>query len=481
MRISLKTVLGAGVLLCAFLAGVWYSSPKPGPVAASGARVLRYICPMHPQYTSDHPGTAPCCGMRLEPVYADGAGPSGAAAGSMAQVAGTVQLSPQGRQLLGVRVGVAERSSGTESVRLLGRVATDDSRVYRLSASVDGLVREIAAPAAGSIVRKGDLLVRLFSRDVLTPQQGYVYALSARDRMKRESSNTSSEGEPATLQVWTAEQNLMAMGMSEHQIRELEKSRAPQTMLELRAPIDGIVITRNVTLGLRTERNLELYRIADLRRVWVLADVRGREAALIRPGAQARVRFEDRVLPASVSDALPQFDGSTRTLKLRLEMDNPGYVLRPDMFVDVELPVEMPAAVTVPVDAVINSGLRRIVYVDHGDGVFEPRQVETRWQLGDRIAVGRGLEQGERVVVAGTFLVDSESRMKLAAVSARQQQKVAAPKDPVCGMDVDPAKALKVEYRGKTYYFCSESCKTKFQKDPGSYLERKAGETGAGS
>jgi membrane fusion protein, copper/silver efflux system len=137
------------------------------------------------------------------------------------------------------------------------------------------------------------------------------------------------------------------------------------------------------------------------------------------------------------------------------------------MFVDVEMPVQLPAAVTVPVDAVLDAGRRNIVYVDRGNGMFEPRPVETGWRFGDRIAITKGLDPGERIVVSGNFLIDSESRMKLTAATP-----VAAAKDPVCGMDVDPAKAgtLTGKYKGTTYYFCSDSCKRKFEAKPESYV-----------
>jgi Cu(I)/Ag(I) efflux system membrane fusion protein len=399
-----KIIAGAVLVVGGFLAGAWYSSPPKIAVAETGGRrVLKYACPMHPQVTSDRPGTAPCCGMALEPVYAGPAAPA------------AVALPGERRAPVGVRVAQVERSSVSTTLRLVGRVAADEARLYRVSSSTDGLVREIAAPAVGSFVKKGDLLARLFSRDVLTPQQGYVYALTTRDRMKREATNTSSnDSDPAALQVYTAEQNLRAVGLSDEQIEELRRSRTAKTVLELRAPIAGVILTRNLTLGLRTERNLELYRIADLSRVWVLADLYERDAALVGRSGAARVRAAGRTLPASLAGGLPPFDVQSRTFKLRLEVDNAGYLLRPDMFVDVELPVRMPPQLTVPADAVIDTGVRRLVYVETGNGSFQPRAVQAGWRAADRVAITSGLQAGERIVVDGTFLIDSESRLKLA-------------------------------------------------------------------
>ena len=213
--------------------------------------------------------------------------------------------------------------------------------------------------------------------------------------------------------------------------------------------------------------------MADLTRVWVLADIYERDEGIIPLGGRARVHYQGRSFPADISKALPQYDPASRTLKVRLDLDNPGYVLRPDMFVDVEMPVRLPLAVTVPADAVIDSGLRKTVYVERGSGLFEPRPVETGWQFGDRVAITRGLEGGERIITAGAFLVDSESRMRLATLAtaeqAGQQKQAHIDKDPVCAMEVDPAKAVTAEYRGKTYYFCGESCRKQFQKEPQRY------------
>ncbi len=162
------------------------------------------------------------------------------------------------------------------------------------------------------------------------------------------------------------------------------------------------------------------------------------ETQFVHPDLKVKVNLpqQGKSFYAPVSQVLPQFDPATRTMKVRLEADNPDYLLRPEMFVDVEFPVNLPAAVSVPVDAILDSGLKKTVFVDRGQGLFEPRQVETGWRLGDRVEILQGLSPGERIVVSGNFLIDSESRMKLAA--AGMHRNVA--KDPVHGMNVDESK-----------------------------------------
>jgi Cu(I)/Ag(I) efflux system membrane fusion protein len=207
-----------------------------------------------------------------------------------------------------------------------------------------------------------------------------------------------------------------------------------------------------------------------------MTDIFEKDHEFVRPGTMATVRYQGRSLQARMSNALPQFDPQSRTLKTRFELENPGYILRPDMFVDVQLHVTMPEAVTVPAEAVLDSGRRKTVYVERDGKIFEPRTVETGWRLGDQVQITKGLEPGERIVVSGNFLIDSESRMKPSAMDAPSAAKKASTeKDPVCGMDVDAtaANAIKSRQGENTIYFCSQHCKKAFEADPDKYLPKK--------
>jgi Cu(I)/Ag(I) efflux system membrane fusion protein len=203
----------------------------------------------------------------------------------------------------------------------------------------------------------------------------------------------------------------------------------------------------------------------------VLVDVLEGDLALARPGAPVQVSVPGRPgkLPAVVSQVPPQFDPMSRTMKVRLEMENPGALLRPDMYVDAELVVTRPEALTVPVDAVVDSGLRRTVFVEAGEGVYEPRAVETGWRADGRVEIRSGLSAGDRIVVSGTFLVDSESQLRAAAAGPRGP----VAKDPICGMDVDEARARAegkvATHGGKTHYFCSDSCRATFVEKQGAH------------
>jgi RND family efflux transporter MFP subunit len=458
------------------LAGFWYSRHIGGNAAASSSRrILYYYDPMHPSYRSDKPGIAPDCGMQLEARYDDGKAAGEPRDATPSLLAGAVRISAEKQQAIGVRVGQVEKVSGRETVRLLGRVAADEDRIFRVVTAIDGWIRDTYPNSAGTMVKKDDVLVTLYAREFLSAQTAYFFALDAIERFKQNGQGTPAQMTSLNVQLQTAEESLQILGMSDAQMQRIAKSRQASRNIEIRSPTDGLVLSRNVFKGQRFERNTELYRIAELDRVWILADVFENDRRVIRPGGTAHIRYQGHLLPARISEVPPNFDANDRTLKLRLEAGNPGQLLRPGMFVDVEFDVDLPIRTTVPSDAVLDSGLRKTVFVDRGNGYFEPRAVETGWRSGDRVEIVRGLEAGERIVVAGNFLVDSESRMQAAA--AQPAMKAAADgaiQDPMCGMEIDPAKAAgKSAYNGKTYYFCSKSCKETFDKDPKKYAEPK--------
>jgi RND family efflux transporter MFP subunit len=321
-----------------------------------------------------------------------------------------------------------------------------------------------------------------YARELLAAEQTYFYTLNLLDGLKTQHTDSPQQVAASNAQIRTSEDNLHALGMSDLQIQELAKSRKVSGDMAIRAPVTGLIVARATFPGLRFDRGTELYRLVDLSHVWILADLFENETQYFRPGATAQVTIphQHKTFTSRVSNVPPQFDPNTRTLKVRLDADNPGFVLRPDMFVDVELPVNLPASVTVPVEAVIDSGLRKTVYVNRGNGFFEPRQVETGWRFGDRVQIVKGLDPGESIVVSGNFLLDSESRMKVAAQPqpGLKVQKAAAHQDPACGMDIEPAKSAgKSEFRSKTYYFCSKMCKEKFDKNPQQYVGKSVNRT----
>jgi membrane fusion protein, copper/silver efflux system len=460
----------AALLLVAgsFAGGVLWTSHAAKKSQAQEA--LRYACPMHPQYTSDHAGDCPACGMRLEPVRAE-ARANDPAVGSAALPPGAVRVSAERQQAVGVRLGVVERASGGRTLRTTGRVAPNENATYPIVAGASGWIRDVRMATTGTRVRKNEILASFYAPEFITAQQSYFSGLETIARVSSQQLQTYNERRVAEG-VQRQADTLRNLGVSETQLDEMTRDRKLAQDVYVMSPVDGFVLQRNVAAGLRFDRGFEFYRIADLRRVWILTDVYQHQLPFIRPGMTARVTSAQATHPfqATVSRAEPIFDEAALTLKLRLEAANPDYTLKPGMFVDVELPIELPPTLVVPADAIVDSGMRKTVFVDSGSGYFEPRQVETGWRVGDRVEVVKGLMASEHIVISGTFLIDSESRMKAAAQGIFGE----SAEDPVCGMHVDQARAQAagrtVARDGATYYFCSDDCRHRFEKDPARYL-----------
>jgi len=259
------------------------------------------------------------------------------------------------------------------------------------------------------------VLASLFASDAQfeMAQQSYYTGLEMLYRVASAQSQSHDAGS-AVEEVERLADGLRSLGLSNSQLRVMAKRREIVHDIRLESPVDGVVLKRSVSPGLRFDRGFEFYRIADLNRVWILADVYRNQLPFIRRGASTRITTagEGRAMSATVSQSEPIFDEATLTLKVRLEAANPQRALKPGMFVDVEFPVDLPATLVVPADAIVDSGLRKTVFVDRGNGHFEPRLVETGWRSGDDVEVTKGLEPGESIVVSGTFFVDSESRMR---------------------------------------------------------------------
>jgi RND family efflux transporter MFP subunit len=437
--------------------------------------------------------------MQLEPVFSEDAKNQSAIALPVTLSAGAVSIDAPTQRLLGIRLATVERTSATRIVRVVGRVVPEDTRVYRVNSGVDGFIRETLQDSVGTRVKKDQKLATYYSPDFLSVASGF---LAATERVPGAVGKDGSRTVPfpgavskqgvSSMQGYT--DRLRNLGMSEVQIKQMSDSRQLPENIDVVAPADGFILARSISPGQHFDHGMEFYRIADLSRVWVVAEVDEQEAAYLRPGTFAQVILKDErsQLPARIADSLPQSEAGGGTVKLRLEVANRKFILRPEMLVDVELPVRLAPTVTVPVDALVDSGAHARVYVEHGEGIFEPREVETGWRFGERVEIRQGIRQGERVVVSATFLVDSESRLKTPASasatrpndgSAGMPKHVAAAKmvrDPSCGKPVDPVKAeassYTFAYRGTTYYFCSKQCKQAFQNDPVGSARRRQGD-----
>jgi RND family efflux transporter MFP subunit len=369
---------------------------------------------MHPAYTSDKPGIAPDCGMKLEPVYADEAA-AGAAPTAESMPPGTVRISPEKQQLIGVRFGEVNVMPLERTIRTVGKIAYDETRVAHVHTKYEGWIDQVTANFTGQFVKKGQPLLTIYSPDLVAAEDEFLLAAKARNYLAGSPIQEVSAGSDSLYQA--SRRKLQLWDITDDQVREIERQNAPIKNMTLFSPLTGYLLTRNAFPNQRVTPETELYSIVDLSTVWVIADVYEYEADAIHLGQAVRITLTyapGRVLSGRVSYIYPQLDNAARTLRVRADLANPGMLLKPDMFANVEFVVDYGRRLAVPEEAVMNSGLATTVFLDRGDGYLEPRTVELGDKVGTYYIVTKGLKAGDRVVTSGNFLVDSESRLKSA-------------------------------------------------------------------
>jgi len=403
-------ILAAAAFAGGFGYGRWFGRPASG---ATARQPLFWVDPMHPWYKSNKPGIAPDCGMKLVAVYP----------GDEAQYArtnpglpdGTVAISAEKQQLIGVQYGTVEFASASETIRAAARVTLDETRIAKVNGKLDGWIDQVFADFTGKLVKQGDPLLTFYSPEALATQQEYLLAIKALGAMH---DNPVHEMMGSTERlVDAARMRLQLWDIGAGEIDRIARTGEPLKNLTLYSPISGFVMERNAFPRQRITADTTLYTVADLSAVWVIADVFEFEAAGVRMGQPATLTLDylpGRTFHGRVSYILPQVDPATRTLKVRLQVDNPGYALKPDMYGQVELHTAAARRLVVPQSAVLDSGDRQTVFVDAGDGHFEPRAVTVGVRSGGVAEILSGLRAGERIVTSGNFLLDSESQLQMA-------------------------------------------------------------------
>jgi Cu(I)/Ag(I) efflux system membrane fusion protein len=385
------------------------STPAPpAPAAAPGGerKILYYRNPMGLPDTSPVP-KKDSMGMDYIPVYADeGSG----------TVPGTVTISPERVQMLGVRTEAASLRPITHTVRAVGTVAADERRIGVVNPKFEGWIERLHVNTTGQAVRRGAALLEVYSPDLVLAQREYLVARSAAadmahaDAMARDNAKAIAAAALSRLKNWD---------ISADQIARLQRTGVATRTLTLSAPIGGIVMEKPALQGLHFGAGDMLYRIVDLSAVWLLADVFEQDLAQIRPGQSAKITvqaYPGRVFEGRVAFVYPTVNAQTRTAKVRIEVPNPDLLLKTDMYATVEIasPVESATVLAVPDSAVLDTGTRQTVLVDRGEGRFEPRAVKLGARADGYVAVLEGLREGEKVVTGANFLIDAESNLRAA-------------------------------------------------------------------
>ncbi len=326
---------------------------------------------------------------------------------------GTVQISPERQQLIGVRFGTVEKRTLQKVTRTVGRIDYDEKRIGTFSPKIGGWIEELYVDFTGQFVREGEPLLTIYSPELVSTQEEYLLALKARQNWSKSPFAEVSEG--GKLLVESARRRLKLWDISDAQIQALEKSQEPMKTLTLYSPFTGHVLEKMVTRGQFVEAGVALFKIADLSVVWLIADIYEYELPSIRLGQKAVIEmaiYPGETFTGKVIYIYPYLDPQTRTAKVRFEFANPHGKLKPEMFANVEISVNLGNRLAIPEGAVIDTGVRKVVIVDRGSGYFEPREVKLGAKAGEVFEVLNGLKSGERVVTSANFLIDSESNLK---------------------------------------------------------------------
>lgn len=325
----------------------------------------------------------------------------------------SIRLSPAQRQMIGVTFGTVERSALKKTIRTVGRIDFDERRLTDVTFKISGWVQDLFVDYTGKTVRKGEPLLTLYSPDLVTSQEEYLLALQTQDQLAHSSLPEARNGSQGLVEA--ARRRLLLWDLTPHQIKALEERGTPQTYLTLSAPASGIVVEKTVVKGMRVESGMKLYRIADLSNVWLYADIYEYEVPLVRVGQKVSISlasYPGEMFSGRIIYIYPYLDTQTRTNRIRLEFANPDGKLKPGMYANSEVEINLGTTLTVPESAVLQSGLRQLVFIDQGQGVFVPREVKLGTKADSRFTVLDGLTAGERVVTSGNFLLDSESKLQ---------------------------------------------------------------------
>jgi Cu(I)/Ag(I) efflux system membrane fusion protein len=326
---------------------------------------------------------------------------------------GGVNVSSEMQQLVGIRTATAEIRPMMQKIRTVGIVTYDETRIAQVFSKVEGWIEQLLVNYTGTLVRKGQPLFTLYSPDLVATQEEYLLALKAKQTLGSSSIKEISAGSDSLLE--SAHRRLSLWDISEEQINNLEKTGKPQRTLTFFAPISGFVIKKDAVQGMRVMPDKELYTITDLSTVWVNADIYEYELAHIRVGQKAKMNvasYPARDFVGKVSWISPVLEEKTRTAKVRLEFSNRDFILKPEMYANAEIEINAGRKLAVPDEAVLDSGLRKVVFLDKGEGRFEPAEVKVGNKFDGYYEILAGLSPGERILASASFLLDSESRLK---------------------------------------------------------------------
>ena len=426
--------LAIAVLLLAITPACW----KRGG-AGRDSNIDYWTCTMHPSVHAKDPGKCPICSMDLVPVMKEIATPASSSKNApqhdhAAMLAGkptdsSATSSPshefvvpvERQQQIGVSFATVEMKPLSHSIRAVGRVVPETQRIWRVVSRTAAYVQELGVNAPGELVKKNQVLMKLYSPELLTTQRELIDLLRSRDGTVK---NTHSARGDFQRLIESAERRLRLWNVTDEQIAKIEQTRQAEESLPILSKVDGVVQNLPVTQGASVAMGSPLVEVADLSVVWVWGEFYQDELPMLQIGQEVTVTsssYPGEKFRGQITLIDPFIDNAKRTGRVRLDIQNPELKLKPDMYVDLVLDMDMGRSLVVPVSAIIPTGKRNIAFVDKGDGKLEPRVVELGGKFGDVYAVKSGLKEGERVVASANFLIDAESKIQGAVKDFEQQ------------------------------------------------------------
>lgn len=312
---------------------------------------------------------------------------------------GTVMINPMKQQLIGVKKFTVQEKNLVKTIRTVGRVEYDERLLREVNLKVEGWVERLYADYTGKYVQKGEPLFKLYSPELLNAQEEYLLATSGRTSSRLKSS---------------AKTKLLLWNVSESQIKKLEKNKKPTTRLDILSPASGYIISKSIIEGGHVKPGQTLLKIADIKKVWILGDIYENELPFIKRGQNVKITsqsFSGRYYSGTIAYIYPNLNPKTRSVKIRIEMENPEEILKPGMFTNIKIEVDQGIHLAVPESAVLNSGIRQVVFVSKGNGMFTPQEVAVGPLVNGYYPIRNGLTQGDVVVSSANFFLDSESQL----------------------------------------------------------------------
>jgi Cu(I)/Ag(I) efflux system membrane fusion protein len=369
----------------------------------------QYTCPMHPFIIKEKPGACPICGMTLVPIKKSGSEkPQEKEMKAIEQVS----LSPTQMVMANVATVKVDRKPLAKEINAVGIVQYDQARQAKVTAWVAGRIDRLYVDKVGDYVSTRRPVAEIYSPDLVATEQEYLLALKSRDQLKNSPISSISQGGEGLVE--SARQRLKLWGVKDYQIAALEKSGKPDIRFPIYTPLSGIVIDKLVLKGQYVKEGDPLFNIADLSSVWTELEVYENDFPFIKAGQRVGITsqsYPGKTFHGRVSYIYPFLDPKTRTVKVRVEITNPGLRLKPDMFVNAVVKVPLGNVLVVPVTAVLDTGNRKIVWMETKPGIFVPRDVRVGTRVGDDLQILSGLLRGDKIAATGGYLIDSESQL----------------------------------------------------------------------